>query len=359
MLTYELPKELIAQEPCRPRDSSRMMVLPRREGMISHRVFRDLPELLRPGDLLVLNDTRVIPARLHGCKAATGGKVELLLLQLEVERSGEKARVYRCLGQPARSLKPGTRLAFDHGSLQAEIVAWEEGERLIRFEGRGAEQALARLGEIPLPPYIGRPVRPEDAEWYQTVYAREAGAVAAPTAGLHFTGELLEKVLALGARTAFVTLHVGWGTFKPVGEREMAAGRLHPERYFIPEETVEAIRKTKKEGGRVIAVGTTVVRTLETLAGGDADGEASAAAPHDGRTRGQREGRTDLFIRPGFEFKAVDGLITNFHLPGTSLLLLVAAFAGEERVLEGYREAVRQRYRFYSYGDAMLILGEP
>ena len=344
MLTYDLPKELIAKQPAEPRDSSRLMVLPRREGAASHRVFRDLPELLRPGDLLVLNDTRVIPARLRGAKAGTGGKVELLLLQPAGEGVSEKAAVYRCLGQPAKSLKPGTRLAFDHGSLHAEVVAWEEGERIVRFEGRGAEDALARLGEVPLPPYIDRPVRPEDAQWYQTVYAREAGAVAAPTAGLHFTEELLGKLRALGVRTACITLHVGWGTFKPVGEREMAAGRLHPERYAIPAETAEAIRAAKEEKRRVIAVGTTVIRALET---GAKDLESVPGT-------GFRS--TDLFIRPGFEFKVADGLITNFHLPGTSLLLLVAAFAGEQRVLEAYQEAVRRKYRFYSYGDAMLVL---
>lgn len=364
MLTYDLPKELIAQQPCEPRDAARFLVVQRKKGTVpsgdspflfSHRIFRDLPELLKPGDLLVLNDTRVIPARLRGCKAGTGGKVELLLLSPHEgpmpsgERPGERARIYRCLGQPAKSLKPGTRLAFDHGGLQAEVIAWEEGERLVRFEGRGAEEALSRLGEIPLPPYIDRPVRPEDAEWYQTVYAREPGAVAAPTAGLHFTGELLEKIQALGVRVARVTLHVGWGTFKPVGEREMASGRLHPERYSIPGETLEAIQDTKGRKGRIIAVGTTVVRALESWAKDPNSVPGTEAVPGTGLRS------TDLFIRPGFEFRVVDGLVTNFHLPGTSLLLLVAAFAGEQRVLEAYREAVRLKYRFYSYGDAMLI----
>ena len=354
MLEYVLPKELIAKRPAEPRDSSRLLVLERADARITHRTFRDLPSLLRPGDLLVLNDTRVIPARLHGRKAITGGKVELLLLSPHEgplpagERAGERACFYRCLGQPAKSLKPGTRLTLDHGSLQAEVIGWEKGERLVRFEGRGAEQALLRAGEVPLPPYIDRPVEPRDADWYQTVYARYPGAVAAPTAGLHFTEELLDQIRQMGVRVAFVTLHVGWGTFKPVGEAELASGRLHPEHYSIPAETTEVIAETKKKGGRVVAVGTTVVRTLETWG---AVGIASAAKGGLAMT-----GTTDLFIRPPFEFKAVDALITNFHLPGTSLLLLVAAFAEEKRVLAAYGEAVRERYRFYSYGDAMLIV---
>lgn len=347
MLTYELPKELIALEPCRPRDASRLLVLPRKRGEISHRRFSDLAGLLRPGDLLVLNDTRVVPARLRGRKAGTGGQVELLLLQPAAEQPSEKAVFYRCLGQPAKSLKPGTRLSFDAGSMQAEVMAWEEGERIVRFEGRAAAEVLARLCEIPLPPYIDRPVKPEDAEWYQTVYAAWPGAVAAPTAGLHFTPELLEKLRAGGVRTATVTLHVGWGTFKPVGERELASGRLHPERYSIPPETAEAITATKASGGRIVAVGTTAVRALEAWTGGDA---------HGGRTPSPSMRTTDLFIRPPFKFGVADGMITNFHLPGTSLLLLVAAFAGEQRVLQAYKEAVRLKYRFYSYGDAMLIL---
>jgi S-adenosylmethionine:tRNA ribosyltransferase-isomerase len=358
VLSYSLPKERIAQFPAEPRDSSRLLVVDREQGtvpfgdslrFISHRIFHDLPELLRAGDCLVLNDTRVIPARLFGCKTGTGGKVELLLLERLLRRpsgplrNDEKCAVYRCLGQPARSLKPGTRLAFDHGSLQAEVIAWEKGERLVRFEGRGAEQALLRLGEVPLPPYIDRPVEPRDADWYQTVYAREAGAVAAPTAGLHFTPGLMDRIRAKGIRTAFFTLHVGWGTFKPVGEAELKEGRLHAERYRIPAETVAAIEQTKANGGRVIAVGTTAVRTLETFALRQAQGERSL------------DGEKDLFIRPGFQFRVVDGLVTNFHLPGTSLLLLVSAFAGEERIQAAYREAVDRQYRFYSYGDAMLI----
>ena len=339
MLTYELPKELIAQQPCEPRDAARLLVLDRKSGKLSHKIFRDLPELLKAGDCLVLNDTKVLPARIYGRKAITGGKVELLLLS-EGQPEGEKARIYRCLGQPAKNLKPGTRLQFDEGRLHAEVLSWENGERLVRFEGRGAEVAVRRLGEMPLPPYIDRPARPEDAEWYQTVYAKEAGAVAAPTAGLHFTPELLEKIRGMGVKVTAVTLHVGWGTFKPVGDKEMTEGKLHAERYSVPEETAQAIAETKKAGGRIIAVGTTVVRALESFALRQAQGEQT----------------TELFIRPGFKFKVVDGMVTNFHLPGTSLLLLVSALAGESQIQAAYSEAVKQKYRFYSYGDAMVIL---
>ncbi|MBI1952528.1 MAG: tRNA preQ1(34) S-adenosylmethionine ribosyltransferase-isomerase QueA [Candidatus Omnitrophica bacterium] len=327
MLTYDLPKELIAQHPVEPRDAARLLVLDRESGKITHRIFKDLPGSLRPGDCLVLNDTRVNPARLLGRKADTGGKVELLVL-------GEREGVYRCLGQPGRRLKPGAKLLFDHGSLQAEVLSWEAGERVVRFSGEASGKVLEQLGQIPLPPYIGRPVEPRDAQWYQTVFARHPGAVAAPTAGLHFTGELLDRIRRRGVQVLFLTLHVGWGTFKPVAEKELAEGRLHPEEFRVPPETLEAIRAAKARGGRVVAVGTTVVRALES------------------KTKGKT---TDLFIRPGFPFQVVDALITNFHLPGTSLLYLVAAFAGEERVLAAYEEAIREKYRFYSYGEAMLI----
>jgi len=363
VLTYDLPKELIAQQPCEPRDAARLLALDRRSGKMAHRIFRDLPDYLKAGDCLVLNDTKVLPARLRGRKAVTGGQVELLLLS-EGRQEGEKARIYWCLGQPAKNLKVGTRLQFDDGRLHAEVLGWENGERLIRFEGRGLEQTLSRLGEMPLPPYIGRPARAEDAEWYQTVYAKEAGAVAAPTAGLHFTPELLEKIREKRIRIATVTLHVGWGTFKAVGEKELAGGKLHPERFRVPAETVKAIEQTKTTGGRVIAVGTTVVRTLEAKAGGDAGGRTHRPEPQRGRWEYPQaagpaavvEGTTDLFIRPGFKFQVVDAMITNFHLPGTSLLLLVSAFAGEERIRAAYAEAIREKYRFYSYGDAMFIV---
>ena len=341
MLNYTLPKELIAQKPCEPRDTARLLVLDRRTGGISHRIFRYLPEFLQAGDCMVLNDTKVLPARIYGRKAITGGKVELLLLS-EGKQEGEKARIYRCLGQPAKNLRPGTRLQFNGGKLHAEVLSWEKGERLVRFEGRGLEEVVRRLGEMPLPPYIDRPVQPEDAQWYQTVYAKEAGAVAAPTAGLHFTPELLERVREKGIRIVTVTLHVGWGTFKPVGEKEMTEGKLHPEKFRIPAETAQAIKETKKNSGRVIAVGTTVVRALES--------QEIASAAEGGLAM------TSLFIRPGFKFQAVDAMVTNFHLPGTSLLLMVSAFAGEERIRAAYKEAIREKYRFYSYGDAMLIV---
>ena len=404
MLNYSLPKERIALQPAEPRDSARLLVVHRKPGTVpatgltagrpsgdsprffSHRIFHDLPDLLKAGDCLVLNDTKVIPARLRGRRAGTGGKVELLLLS-ETPESSEKARIYRCLGQPAKNLKPGTRLQFNEGSLQAEVIGWEEGERLVRFEGRGAAQTLLEAGEVPLPPYIDRPVETRDADWYQTVYARQTGAVAAPTAGLHFTPELLERIRAKGVRVCFLTLHVGWGTFKPVGERELESGKLHPERFEIPAETIAAIQETKDQGGRVIAVGTTVVRTLEAGGAGwvnrlradraatvsrngslaatseverEADRHGGAAEPSCEPASSPRptvlSGETDLFIRPGFEFRVVDAMITNFHLPGTSLLLLVSAFAGEERIQHAYQEAMNQKYRFYSYGDAMLIL---
>jgi S-adenosylmethionine:tRNA ribosyltransferase-isomerase len=347
VIDYSLPPELIAQHPSEPRDAARLLVLDRKTGTVSHKIFRDLPEFLRPGDCLVLNDTRVIPARLFGKKAVTGGQVELLLIA-PVE-SSERAVVYRCIGQPARNLKVGMRLTFADGVLQAEVIEWREGERLVRFEGRDAQQILRRIGQIPLPPYIDRAPVAQDSEQYQTVYAREEGAVAAPTAGLHFTPQLLEKINAAGVKVAYLTLHVGWGTFKPVGEKEKATGKLHAEQFSIPEETIEAIRQTKKSGGRVIAVGTTVVRALETAALRHAQGE---------RVRVEDGQITELFIQPGFEFRIVDAMITNFHLPGTSLLLLVSAFAGEENIQKAYAEAVAQRYRFYSYGDAMFIAQE-
>lgn len=381
MLNYSLPKERIALQPAEPRDSARLLVVRREKGTVpsgdspqsfSHRIFRDLPELLKAGDCLVLNDTKVIPARIYGRKAGTGGKVELLLLSEAEEGSGERAKVYRCLGQPAKNLKPGMRLQFDNGVLQAEVLSWQEGERLIRFEGRGVERALERLGEMPLPPYIDRAVEPRDADWYQTVYARQAGAVAAPTAGLHFTPELLDRIRAKGVRVCFLTLHVGWGTFKPVGDRELESGKLHPERFEIPAETIAAIAETKKRDGRVIAVGTTVVRALETAAmsSRSAHSLAPRSSPsldksgkretrdlaHEQALPGSIVGSADLFIRPGFKFQVVDAMITNFHLPGTSLLLLVSAFAGEERIQAAYQEAIERGYRFYSYGDAMVIL---
>ncbi|MBI3332878.1 MAG: tRNA preQ1(34) S-adenosylmethionine ribosyltransferase-isomerase QueA [Candidatus Omnitrophica bacterium] len=357
MLAYDLPRELIAQKPCEPRDAARLLVLERRSGRISHRIFRDLPEFLHPGDCLVLNDTEVLPARLRGRRADTGGKVELLILRPFDFAQGrqdqdERDCVYGCLGQPGRRLREGAKLLFDHGSVEGEILSSEAGGKRVRFRG-ATGRLLSRLGEIPLPPYIKRPVQPEDARWYQTVFAREPGAVAAPTAGLHFTKGLMERIRALGVRICFVTLHVGWGTFKPVGERELASGRLHEEWFRVPAETRGAIEATQRGGGRVIAVGTTVVRALETVGLSSLRKRGS-----DSRFRGNDrvEGSTDLFIRPGFAFRVVDALVTNFHLPGTSLLLLVEAFAGEGLARAAYEEAIRSRYRFYSYGDAVVIL---
>ena len=390
MLSYELPSELIAKRPVEPRDACRLLVLNRASGAVSHQVFRDLPAFLRSGDCLVLNDTKVLPARLFGKRPGTGGKVELLLLQKEGDS------LYRCLGRPGKGLKPGAKILFNHGSIQGEVLSSQGNVRLVQFSGEVSDEVLFALGEIPLPPYIDRPVVPEDAQWYQTIYARRPGAVAAPTAGLHFTQELLQKIQAMGVRVAFVTLHVGWGTFKPVAEEELAGGRLHEEWFRLPTETAQAINGTKANGGRVIAVGTTVVRVLETCTWANFQDKAAIgrwgsktlrSANVAGSSfslkqyRSEREverrpslgagrvsenpdperglgkyGMTNLFIRPPYDFKVVDAMITNFHLPGTSLLLLVAALAGEKQILKAYQEAIRERYRFYSYGDAMLIL---
>ncbi len=400
MLTYTLPRELIAKEPSQPRDSARLLVLPRTSAQFAHHAFRDLPTFLKPGDCLVLNDTRVYPARCYGESADTGGRVELLLLeqistryQSEKSVPGTKSRSryqvpkseigtwYRCIGQPGKRLRPGSRLTFYGGdgpgrdtlqgsvsrnrtdpSLQAEVVAVEAGERIIRFMGEDVEKTLERLGEMPLPPYIDRPAVPKDADWYQTVFARHPGAVAAPAAGLHFTEGLLNQLREQGVQVLFLTLHVGWGTFKPVGEEEWASGRLHPERFEIPAETLAGIAAAKRADKRVIAVGTTVVRALESTARSHPraceDRIPAGVYPRPRSRAGMTEclsGKTELFIREPYAFKMVDGMITNFHLPGTSLLHLVAAFAGRERVLAAYEEAVRQRYRFYSYGDAMFI----
>ncbi|PYQ62630.1 MAG: tRNA preQ1(34) S-adenosylmethionine ribosyltransferase-isomerase QueA [Acidobacteria bacterium] len=336
---YDLPASSIAQEPA-PRGESRLLVLDR-TGPDRHARVRDLPRLLRPGDLLVLNDTRVIPARLYG-KSAGGGKMEILL----VEPLGE--REWDALVNPGRRARPGARIEIGEG-LAAEVTTKrEDGRYRLRFS-EPVEPHLERLGHIPLPPYIHRPDTPEDRERYQTVYARRPGAVAAPTAGLHFTEELLREIEAAGTEIARVTLHVGIGTFKPVSAERIEEHRMERERYEIGEETAEAIRRARAAGRRIVAVGTTVVRTLEgaALAGG---GEVRAGS-----------GSTDLFIypdspdSPGFRFQMVDALLTNFHLPRSTLLMLVSAFAGRERVLAAYEEAVREGYRFYSYGDAMLL----
>ncbi len=339
---FELPPELIAQTPLARRDASRLLVLRRPSGNVSHRHFAELPSLLRRGDLLVLNDARVIPARLLGKKVGTGGRVELLLvrpvaqlLRTDVALEADQQVEWQCLGQASKGLKAGARVEFE-GGLMAEIVeAMGQGDYVVRFTSPLATLAAAieHAGRLPLPPYIDRPPDAADAERYQTVFARAKGSVAAPTAGLHFTPQLLAALEAMGVRHAFVTLDVGPGTFLPVREGPLGAHKMHAERCSIPAGTAEAIAGA----GRVVAVGTTVVRTLESLGGeaGDMD--------------------TALFILPGFEFKVVDAMLTNFHLPRSTLLMLVSAFAGREHALAAYAEAVAERYRFFSYGDAMFI----
>ena len=331
---YDLPASSIAQEPL-PRGESRLLVLDR-SGPERHARVRDLPRLLRPGDLLVLNDTRVIPARLFGRRAGGGGRMELLL----VERVSEDE--WDALVKPGKRARPGTAIELAPG-LTAEVVEkGEEGRYRLRFS-EPVEPHLERLGHVPLPPYIHRPDTSEDRERYQTVYARSPGAIAAPTAGLHFTAELLRQIEDAGIGIARVTLHVGIGTFKPVSAERIEDHRMDRERYEIGEEAAEAIRRARERSSRIVAVGTTVVRTLESaaLAGG---GQVRAGG-----------GSTALFITPGFRFQVVDALLTNFHLPRSTLLMLVSAFAGRERSLAAYEEAVREGYRFYSYGDAMLM----
>jgi len=329
---YELPPERIAQRPA-PRGASRLLVLDR-EGPERHRHVRDLPEILRPGDLLVINDTRVIPARLFGRRAG-GGQIEILL----TGKAGD--RDWDALVKPGRRARPGTVFTLDEG-LTAEVIEKEEtGRHRLRFS-EPIEPHLERLGHMPLPPYIQREDEAEDRERYQTVWAKNPGAIAAPTAGLHFTRELLDQLTAAGIEIAEVTLHVGLGTFKPVTAERVEDHRMETERWQVGETTAAAIRRTRERGGRVVAIGTTVVRTLESaaLAG---KGQVQAGS-----------GATELFITPGFQFRVVDVLLTNFHLPKSTLLMLVSAFAGREQVLAAYEEAIREGYRFYSYGDAML-----
>jgi S-adenosylmethionine:tRNA ribosyltransferase-isomerase len=332
---YELPPERIAQRPA-PRGESRLLVLDR-EGAERHRRVRDLPELLRAGDLLVLNDTRVIPARLFGRRPG-GGQVEILLTGRVNDQEWD------ALVKPGRRARPGTILTLGEElteGLTAEVTEKEEnGRHRLRFS-EPIEPHLDRLGHMPLPPYIQRPDEAEDRERYQTVWARQPGAVAAPTAGLHFTREILDALAAAGIATAHVTLHVGLGTFKPVSAERIEDHQMESERWELSEETAEAIRRTRARGGRVVAVGTTVVRTLESAA---LAGEIRAGS-----------GATRLFITPGFPFQVVDVLLTNFHLPKSTLLMLVSAFVGRERVLAAYEEAIQEEYRFYSYGDAMLV----
>ena len=333
---FYLPEELIAQTPLERRDASRLLVLDKETGATRHMHFFDLPTLLGPGDCLVLNDSRVLPARLLGHREPTGGAVEVLLL---IDR-GDK--VWECLVRPGRKLKPGTRLSFGDGSLKAEVVeVCEGGNRLVRFEYEGIFlETLERLGKMPLPPYIKAEL--SDPERYQTVYSRAVGSAAAPTAGLHFTRALLEQVQEMGVKVCYVTLHVGLGTFRPVKEEEITDHEMHSEYCMISAETAETINRTKREGGRVICVGTTSCRTIESWAAEDG-------------TLKECAGWTNIFIYPGYRFKALDCLITNFHLPESTLIMLVSALAGREHVLAAYKEAVEQRYRFFSFGDAMFI----
>ncbi|MDO5135067.1 MAG: tRNA preQ1(34) S-adenosylmethionine ribosyltransferase-isomerase QueA [Eubacteriales bacterium] len=334
---YELPQELIAQDPLEDRSSSRLMHLSLKDGGITHRRFTDVVEYLDPGDCLVLNDTKVIPARLYGQKEETGGLVEILLLKRR------EKDIWECLVKPGKKARPGARLLFGDGVLKGEILdIVEEGNRLIQFQYQGIfEEILDRLGEMPLPPYITHKLK--DKNRYQTVYAKHEGSAAAPTAGLHFTEELLEKVKEKGVSIAHVTLHVGLGTFRPVKVEDVETHHMHSEFYVVEEDQARLINETKRRGGRIISVGTTSCRTLESAAG--EDGRIKAGS-----------GWTDIFIYPGYQFRIIDGLITNFHLPESTLLMLVSALAGKENILRAYEEAVKERYRFFSFGDAMVII---
>ena len=335
--SFELPKELIAQDPLEDRSSSRLLLLERNTGEMKHDVFRNITAYLKEGDCLVLNDTKVIPARLYGTKADTGAAVEILLLKRK------EADVWETLVRPGKKCRPGARLIFgDESLLQGEILTvLEDGNRLIRFSYTGIfEEILDRLGEMPLPPYITHKLK--DRNRYQTVYARHEGSAAAPTAGLHFTETLLQEIREKGVEIVPVTLHVGLGTFRPVKVDDVEAHHMHSEYYQITAEAAEKINRVRENGGRIICVGTTSCRTLES------------AADENGRLR-EGSGWTDIFIYPGYRFRIMDALITNFHLPESTLLMLVSAFAGKERILEAYEEAVRSRYRFFSFGDAMFI----
>ncbi len=333
---YELPPELIAQDPLEDRSASRLMVLDKKTGAVSHHVFREITSFLNPGDCLVLNNTRVIPARLMGVREETGGAVEVLLLK---RRAGD---VWECLVKPGKKARPGTRLVFGDGLLHAQVEeVVEDGNRLIRFFYDGIwEEVLDRLGEMPLPPYITHKL--QDKNRYQTVYAKFDGSAAAPTAGLHFTPELLEQIQDMGVDLAYVTLHVGLGTFRPVKVENVKEHHMHSEYYQVSAEAAEKINRAKESGHRVICVGTTSCRTVESAS--DENGHLEECCDN-----------TDIFIYPGYRFKVLDALITNFHLPESTLVMLVSALAGREHVLAAYEEAVKERYRFFSFGDAMLI----
>lgn len=332
---FELPPELIAQTPIAQRDASRLLTLNKQTGAVEHKHFYDLPTMLRPGDCLVLNNSRVLPARLIGHRP-TGGACEVLLL---VDKGDN---VWECLVRPGRKLKPGAEVIFGEGQLKATVEAEvEDGKRLVRFHYQGIFlEILEQLGKMPLPPYIKEEL--EDSERYQTVYSREVGSAAAPTAGLHFTKELLEQIQSMGVKVCYVTLHVGLGTFRPVKADDITDHEMHSEFCMISAETAQIINQTKQEGGRVICVGTTSCRTIESW------------AAEDGTMR-ECSGWTNIFIYPGYRFKVLDCLITNFHLPESTLIMLVSALAGRERVMEAYRQAVEEKYRFFSFGDAMFI----
>ncbi|OCA91232.1 tRNA preQ1(34) S-adenosylmethionine ribosyltransferase-isomerase QueA [Bacillus sp. FJAT-27225] len=335
---FHLPEELIAQTPLLDRADSRLMVLDKQTGRIQHEKFKAIKEYLRKGDCLVLNDTKVLPARLYGAKKDTGAKIEILLLK---QLDGDK---WETLVKPAKRVKEGTEIVFGDGVLTAVCTAEaDHGGRILEFKYEGIfYELLESLGEMPLPPYIKEQL--DDKDRYQTVYAKERGSAAAPTAGLHFTEELLGEIKAIGVRIAFITLHVGLGTFRPVSVEDIAEHDMHSEFYIVPEETAKILNETRENGGRIITVGTTSTRTLETVATAN---NGSFAAD---------SGWTDIFIYPGYQFKAIDGMVTNFHLPKSTLIMLVSALAGRENVLHAYETAVKERYRFFSFGDAMLIV---
>lgn len=333
---YDLPKELIAQTPLEPRDSSRLLVLDREKQTLEHKHFYDIIDYLNEGDLLVANDSRVLPARIYGIKDETGAKVEFLLLKQVANNRWET------LCKPGKKAKVGTKFSFGNGILRATVVeVKDDGNRIVDFDcEENFFTTLDKIGQMPLPPYITAELK--DKERYQTVYSHELGSAAAPTAGLHFTTELMDRIKAKGVKIAYVTLHVGLGTFRPVKVDDVTKHKMHSEHYEVPEETAKLINETKKNGGRVIAVGTTSCRTLESVAA--MYGEIKHC-----------EGFTDIFIYPGFEFKVLDGLITNFHLPESTLIMLVSAFAGYDFIMNAYKEAVKEKYRFFSFGDAMFI----
>ncbi len=333
---FDLPEELIAQDPLEDRTGSRLLVLDKLTGETSHHIFRDIVDMLKPGDCMVLNNTKVIPARLYGVKEDTGAGIEILLLK-RLEKD-----VWECLVKPGRKCRPGAKIVFGDGRLKGEITASkEDGNRLIQFTYEGIwEEVLDALGEMPLPPYITHKL--QDKNRYQTVYAKYEGSAAAPTAGLHFTKDLLEQIEKKGVKIAYVTLHVGLGTFRPVKVEDVTNHHMHSEYYEVTKETANMVNETKKAGGRIICVGTTSCRTVESAS--TEDGVLHAGT-----------GNTEIFIYPGYQFKILDALITNFHLPESTLVMLVSALAGKEQVLAAYEEAIRERYRFFSFGDAMFI----